>query len=431
MVRLKYIAIFLPFMFLTGCASRAWLFRWEGPNQNEVTSFLLSDPKFTKNYTIGFLEFDEQGDIKRPILRGVEIDPFAVILADLKRTAEAKKVLLITYIHGWNNSTRSQDVTKFRLFLEHLAHTDRLKDYRVYGIYCAWRGDVLPVSLGRARANPLLSIVSIPSFWSREAAARRVGGVACTDALLRLAQASYQHSGSKVIFVGHSLGALVLEQAMAQATLSRTVASDGETRSIRPPADLIVLLNQASPSLTAKTLIDSFARSKNEGTIKTAKPLFLSVTSIADSVTSIAYPLARLPGHTWNSGRKYDVDPSARILEVPQEYFLRQTPGHAVWLRSHTISEANVGYYNVKSSEQVIEANLDGGLVGTLPKWSFEGERNRWIVARVQENAGLPVYNTGPYWIVEAPGAFMANHGDVWNVNVQGFIAAVIARSRP
>jgi hypothetical protein len=423
--------LLLLVMLLTGCASRAWLFRWEGPNQNEVTSFLLSDPRFTDNYTIGFLEFDEEGDIKRPNLRGVEIDPFSTILSDLKRTSGTNKVLLVAYIHGWNNSTRSGDVSHFRTFLRTLARTERLKDYRVYGIYCAWRGDVLPVSLGQIRGSPLFSLATIPSFWSREAAARRVGGVACTDALLRMASASYHHSGSKVIFIGHSFGALVLEQAMAQATLSRMLSPERDGKEIRPPADLIVLLNQASPSLTAKTLIDSFARSKNEGTINTPKPLFVSVTSIADTATGIAYPLARLPGHAWASGRKYDVDPSARTMEVPQEYFLRQTPGHAMWLTSHTIAEADFTAGHSRPFPSSIEANLDAPLVARPGELLFEGEGGRrWILSRVQEISGMRPYNVGPYWIVQAPRSFMANHGDVWNSNVQGLIAAVMARNQ-
>jgi hypothetical protein len=428
----RYAVLLLHIVLLTGCASRAWLFRWERPNQDAKTSFLLSDPKFTDNYTIGFLEFDEEGDIKRPTLRGVEIDPFAEILADLKRTARSSKVLLVTYIHGWNNSTRSGDVTQFRVFLSTLAQTGRLNGYRVYGIYCAWRGDVLPVSLGRIRGNPLISLASIPSFWSREAAARRVGGVACTDALLRLAQASYRHSGSKVIFVGHSLGALILEQALAQATLSRILSSEPNGKGIRPPADLIVLLNQASPSLTAKILIDSFARSSNEGTLTTRRPLIVSVTSAADHITGMAYPLARLPGHAWASGRRYDVDrdPNA-TKQVSQEYFLRQTPGHAMWLRSHSITEERASNPPSVSPQAAIEANLSQPPVASRSSWSFYGDGGRrWVVSRVQENNGLTPYNVGQYWIVQAPRSFMANHGDVWNANVQGFITAVMAQNQ-
>lgn len=433
MRRVRHVILLLQVILLTGCASRAWLFRWEAPNQDQVGSYLLTEnPEGTQNYTIGFIEFDEQGDIKRSGPGGQDVDPFDRILTDLRRTARTRKVLLVTYIHGWQNSTRSGDVNHFRQFLKGLADTQRLADYRVYGIYCAWRGDVLPVSLARVRGNFLFSLVTLPSFWPREAAARRVGGPACTDALLRLAAASREQPSSKVIFVGHSFGALVLEQAMAQATLSRLISSNVERDPIHLPADLVVLLNQASPSLTAKILIDSFNQSKNERTYTSTKPLFVSITSKADSATGVAYPIARIPATAWASGRKYDVDPRKGVeKKVQQEYFLRRTPGHAEWLRSHKITEADSTVADPHPFSNAIEANLDRPVVSQSGEWFFQGELGRhWTLSRVHENKGLPPYNVGPYWIVQAPGEFIANHGDVWNSNVQGLIAAIIARNQ-
>src|SRR4051794_37146308 len=101
--------------------------------------------------------------------------------------------------------------------------------------------------------------------------------------------------------MGHSFGALMLEQSLGQAMTGGLTMDwwqkDGESKE-RPtglPFDLVLFVNSAAPSIYAKEMRD-FLKAYRSGlgivhSTEQDVPVIVSVTSTADWATGIVHPI--------------------------------------------------------------------------------------------------------------------------------------------
>src|SRR5712691_5588008 len=216
-------------------------------------------------FDLSYIEFDEKGDYWDRRQLGWTVQ-------EIKRAARTNDLVLVVYVHGWQNDAsalRGHDVGKLHCLLEHLSDADGGK-HRFFGVYVGWRGKSVPGGDGVFPDRSIPDQISkaiffVPhelSFFGRKNAATRVAGLPVTEAIFQSVAAARngtQVSGhrSRTILVGHSFGALVLEKAMAQAVAAKVISEGGMFIS---PADFVVLLNSAGESIYAKEMTDMFRR---------------------------------------------------------------------------------------------------------------------------------------------------------------------------
>jgi len=170
--------------------------------------------------SIATLEFDDVGE---------PLDAHAVddIRKEIQSQPEGtrKPILAVFFVHGWLNSACSHNYKDFQEAIKWVASAET--SFKVAGVYVAWNGS----SLRGVPNIPLVkSVADYSTFWSRKRAAVRVAGVPATGAILQLIDAiresdrmqrSSGKTTSKIILIGHSFGARIVEFALAQAFVAK------------------------------------------------------------------------------------------------------------------------------------------------------------------------------------------------------------------
>lgn len=361
--------------------------------------------------SLAHVEIDDQGEMVSHVqLKSV---------TDRIRAASTEPILLIVYIHGWNRNSSAHrysgggDLIEFRKILREIGAARPQR--KVMGVFVSWRGRSLtPFPVG-------------VDYFHRQAAARRVGGVAGTEILHALgATARAANSRSRVLMLGHSMGGAILENAFSGAIAAKIATAHAEGRKVRRrdfPADLIVTINSAESAIQARQLIATF---KNHDLQEIeGGPLLVSLTSRDDLATGIAFPLGNFLGrwvpplnffNTSVAGiyRKATPDDA---LQGTQAAAHRTTVGHFQPLFSHCFQKISEEKRDLRSlfADNRQARRGDGFLVhGAQASYLFD-------------RPDTPYYNDTPYWIVPVPGAIMKNHEDIWNESFVGMLAALMS----
>jgi hypothetical protein len=331
---------------------------------------------------------------------------------------QSGEVVVVVFTHGWKNNASADNEQKknlhdFKVVMERLWAEDgenqaqlsqtpgaarvttRPRSY--IGVYLGWRG--------QAVAGDVFA-----TFWNRRDAAQRVGSSDFAETLYRIMQTAKENSPqSRVILVGHSFGARVLEAALTNSFVSLLVpkpGTAGPVGSLLPwaPADLIIYVNAATDSFRTKQMIDLMKRTQfgiSRGMIENG-PLFLSVTSTGDDATKVAFPLGQEFSALQKSFRaKYD----SAIPEPPnQKTFFVKTPGHIPYLVSHVVRPV---MEPCTSQPELFRFSINGQCFEMTPV------ENRW--------------NDSPFWVVTVPPAIIKNHGDIFNASFTTMIIDLLA----
>jgi hypothetical protein len=164
-----------------------------------------------------------------------------------ERTRAQRPLLVLTYTHGWHHGADTGgggDFQRFRELIRQL-RGDSTKwgggVPEIVPIYLAWRGSSLPIP-----------VVKFATFWSRKAAAERVGRGEYAALIAEVAERRlrWQMQDSiapmsppaLVVHTGHSFGGA----ALLSATLPLLASSIAAQSEFQPqPADLVVALNPA------------------------------------------------------------------------------------------------------------------------------------------------------------------------------------------
>jgi pimeloyl-ACP methyl ester carboxylesterase len=399
-------------------------------------------------FDLSYIEFDEKGDFWDRRQLGWTVN-------EIQNAAKTDDVVLVVYVHGWQNDASplaGHDVSKFHCLLEHLAEADACR-HRFFGVYVAWRGKSVPGGDSWFPNNSPFDLLSralffVPhelSLWGRKNVATHTAGLPTTEAIFQSVEATrhwtqqYGHK-STTILIGHSFGALLLDKALSQA-LAAKVISENESggSSFQAPAELVILLNSAAESIYAKEMIDMLRRRapylrSGPQEISAQHPLIVSITSKADWATKILFPIGTNISNALGLFRKYEWD--TRFGEsshgVSQREYFINTPGHNRHLISHEaapVSGTPVDpVYEEKDlcAPELLEAfswNLKHPGVGPNGEIQFKTGVSSSHEVEWQVNPVIPEQLQTPYWIIEVPHEIIRDHSDIFNENAIALMA--------
>jgi Alpha/beta hydrolase family len=286
------------------------------------------------NYYLAVIEFDDQGWFQDRCQRDV-LEQFL----DQKANQD---LLIVVFIHGWKHNAQPHD-TNLNQFCEVLNAVCRSEGHRrnreVLGVYLSWRG--LSLSGNDFWMNA--------SFWTRKKAATKValGCVREILARLRAFQTLRNQSndvegpdvGTRLIFVGHSFGGLILFTAVSEYLIESVILCicKSEKHIVRPFGDLVILINPAFEAARYLPLYSAVRRAKYP---VNQRPCFLAVTSTNDNATKLWFPLGRWFSTRLESVRRNALpwDDDGEIPADAQESAILHTMGHLPWLITHRLS---------------------------------------------------------------------------------------------
>jgi hypothetical protein len=352
-------------------------------------------------YQIAFIEFGEQGSYQDTS----QLKNATDLVRDVDRP------LVVTYVHGWQNNARSDDVDRFEGLLARLsgAHAIRAAGFNVVGVYLGWRGKLSPV--------PVLKELS---FFNRKAAAQRIASnFDCYDAIAAISEASRKyHSGhgQYTILLGHSFGGLIVERSVAHAINAEIHGHVDTDRSL--PADLIIVVNPASDSILARQMIAALYSRRTEST----RPFFVSITSTADDATGVAFPLGTNLAATTKAFNKVLAPGPSKLMESERKFYT-STPGHNETLINHITVKLpkTISSHGVPALETNLEHNLSADVFALD---GLNGMLELWQIKRVGD---VDV----PYWDVKVDPSIIKNHGDLWNERAEAMMAAIFRMTNP
>ena len=369
-----------------------------------------------EDYSLAFIEFDDQGEPWAPS----QLERTIQLIEDANR--DGKRSVVVLFVHGWQNDAskredrkKENNVEGFKRLLQTSIDVIRREgawddNTSLIGVYLAWRGRSSTV-------KPLKPL----TFYSRRGAGQRVAGLATTEAILRVMSAAKKNPESSGIVIGHSFGGMIVERALMQALLNYTVT---EQESIKPLADLVILVNPASQSMNAKSMLSIFERNRlkffrvDEQGNRRESPLIVSATSTGDSATGSLYPMALgIKGWT-KSFRKYQ--PSDCSIGASQKQFYKKTAGHNTVLHSHVVTAQPLDEEIDPTQPYEVDTSIDPET--GAKRYSFVGGDHRFTIERPPW-----AQNTTPYWIMSVPPELIRDHSDIFTVNTIQLIRALLS----
>jgi hypothetical protein len=378
-------------------------------------------------FKIGFVEFGDDG---KRLQRDKQVRVVIDTVRDARKlnkqtgavTGDTIGGLTVIYAHGWKNNAMSRegyrkDVEKFRDFLRGLAQevkpTEGTPALPVMGVYLGWHGKSVDIDSG---------FLNWWTLWPRYFAAGRVGSEEMQRTIAQAIQAGVagrkqltEEKRPRVILIGHSLGARVLEGALQQvqgAEIEEEASQSDPKRGlilgqctnlqkgldVKSVVDLTLLVNEATKSRRVReatkacylepkgnAMVRHPASSKENcpPNSKEARcqpyPIFVHIASSADWATRFLAPVA----------------------------LLGRTAPHTSRLWTHRVNDIA----KVPPSESE-----------TIFKFQTQEENPRtYAVTRLDPKAAR-----NPVWVMRVDGHIVKNHGDIWNESFQNMIKGLM-----
>jgi hypothetical protein len=306
------------------------------------------------------------------------------------------------------------------------------------------------------------------SYWSRKNAAEdKVSGLSLVRTMFTCAHTAKRFNTStttnRVFLMGHSMGALMLEQSFAPATLPRLTEewpwNDEDQTTMAEanplPFDLVLLVNSASPSIYAKQYFgymvahrQALIRARTTGA---DAPIVISLTTKADTATGKVHPIGNALARFYPS-LKHDYDGDDFILDrasgtnaikIPQHYYYRKTPGHNPLLVNHWIVPARQERAPATDTT-IFQQNMQSGKSGDPADFTFftsprrpKGKPREWEITTTPHPADWSTYKghrpvaatpkaaRSGYWIVRCEKEIMSGHNDIWSQQAMETYAAL------
>lgn len=408
-------------LLLAGCAANQAYHLGEAPTETAVTAAATGAAKDI--YRLGFIEFDEQGDFW-------DRDQLHKTVEAIRYTG--RPILLVTYIHGWQNNSNprdADDVEQFRGLLARLTADQTVQNsgLQVFGVYLGWRGRVVH------KVNPVVDAVTWigkqTSFYSRKNAATRISSsTPITEAIFTLIRTARRDTPgiSRCVVIGHSFGALVLEKALAQALVGTLLYEEpfvpgvekSSTNRVFQPADLILLVNSAAESIYSKELIDMY----HDTTPLLGAPHVIMISSDADQATGVIFPfgtkLSNAPKLFSGSFRRYHEGDR----DTSQFNYFTQTPGHNDLLQSHRLVQVAKGTSKLEADP--FDLNLKNRAGSYENVTLYTGTPNDWTQWRI-ERIKRPGRNETNYWVLHVPKQIIPGHGPIFEGESRDLMAAL------
>ena len=394
-------------------------------------------------FKAGFIEFDEDGKALDP----TQLQKVLKLIEFEKGRIPGGKVITLLYVHGWKNNAdevqpgeKAKDVEKFKTAMTELGYRSREaapdSPVPVIGVYMGWRGKSL--------MGP--DWFTFVSYWPRRNTANRVGDgpnfADSVNAVINTSNGSVAGDSSRVVLVGHSFGARVLEHAVEtdKIKLYEEPAKGGAT--VSPRVDLVLYVNSANDARLSMRRVDLLQKSgltvrrsdfdqaacatNPQGPACGEYPLLVAITSRGDSATKYLLPVANTLNQ--DKGVKDPPVPNAELEyldEVPSVgKFKKVAAGHFPFLQSHIVEEVScpaTGQPVCAAGDQKCFAFRGRGDCPACYKASLRPSRT------VEgKPAPLTAFNQTPFWIMDTDSRIVKDHGDIWNLNFVEMLGALI-----
>jgi len=298
----RFLGILFSVIFLPACMGNSFYHPTFKPctvenNANSCKTNSIqayTSPDGSENYTLGFVEFDDQGQL-------FDRNQLDSLTEALYSDVNSKDLLLIVFVHGWRHNSEESDenLAEFKKILKGtssletaVSKSDNRNARKVVGVYLGWRG--LSVNA------PGLTFFT---FWDRKNTAHKVGHSGVIEVLSKLEMIKnvrnqkLRDPGSpaptQLVVIGHSFGGAVLYSALSQVLMDRFIHPDqnvGVDGDVAGFGDLVVLVNPAFEALQFSTL----RQMSNKRTyFNTQLPVLAVMTSEADTATGFWFPFGR------------------------------------------------------------------------------------------------------------------------------------------
>jgi hypothetical protein len=350
-------------------------------------------------------------------------------LAAIDASARQTNTIVVVYVHGWHHNAHPKDqnakdfAKSLTLLREKLGeapyrrsreHLTLDSNVNVIGVYIGWRGKSLP------------GILDYFTFWTRKAAAERVGRGDVREFLARLnhiyedrnapGTGTEQRPFMGLAGIGHSFGGQVLfqsvantlEQELINATAVQGVPEGTPARTTRLSGfgDVVVLLNPALEALQYERI---HSLSKNLTYARNQAPVLLVLSSATDSARRVFFPLGR---HLDSLFR-----PS---LSSAQRGLWTKALGEYEPHRTHTV--------DVLEPKQSQNPQFD-------PMWYVDKPCSivNFDLSDVPTIAGVRLQPTGthqqfnPFLVARADGKVVVKHSGIFEERLRGFLIDYIA----
>ncbi len=415
-------------LFLAGCSTNT-AYR---TNMNVCTptsktscassAMLYQSPKQADEYYLGFVEFDDQGQVR-------ERKQMQNVLNTFYNIAAKEDVLLVTFVHGWHHNAASDD-TNVKSFEKTLSAISRVESKnavddnriarKVLGLYIGWRGESVEIPY----VNDL-------TFWERKNTAQNVGLIGVTELLLKLEEIVNVKAGmettepkplnSRMIVIGHSFGGAVVFSALQQVLSDRFIDSRRNktySSDAQGFGDLVILVNPAFEAMRYATLYD-ISQQDCRNYFPSQLPKLVILTSEHDMATKTAFPMGRFFSTLFETHgtlqRHYCKDGHPVAMNIKEGEADRTAIGHFKPYQTH-ILEVVPDYKPTKTSElkTVWSAQQAGNSL------DFEGCRLTHL------NRTHPL---NPYLNIKVDAELISDHNDIWGDEIVGFLRDLIAIS--
>lgn len=262
----------------------------EGVSAAPVVSNMPSETVYR-----GVIEFDDQGQLWSRDSTKATIDA-------VWDAAETEPVAIVVFAHGWHHNATADDdnLVDFDNTLLCIAQVERTFREsgggstlrKTVGIYVGWRG----------RSSK--GFLDYATFWTRKAAAERVGERGVAEILYRLSAIRNANEDNRFVVLGHSFGGGVIYSATVHA-VSAELEEIAELANMERPrpartnetrvfADMVVVLNSAFEAQRFEALRSRTEELFSRKDYNVARsPLFVSITSSDDAATRYVFKAGR------------------------------------------------------------------------------------------------------------------------------------------
>jgi pimeloyl-ACP methyl ester carboxylesterase len=403
-------------------------------------------------------------------------------IAEARRQAGKDQLVVLTFIHGNRNDASdiySDNFQHFQPLIDCLnvgqagyhatsyskpvdcTGIDTPKHVRYVGIYIGWRG----------RTNK-------PGIDLRQYSAMKLGKkpdiVNVLYALRNAAKDSPTRNPARFVVVGHSFGALILEQAEIQifykaydpkdpnhvTNIGSCTTTAGPAQGYKPFTDLVVTLNASVNAVPAKHLIE-FMESQSKQFCHSDKlapdldrPLLIAIHADSDRFTGKTGSYLRYiypsPGG-FHPGR-FTLRPASE--KAPHSYtVVHSSPANLTYFDSLCYVDKGNDYPNSRTGNQlcdqvaaISDRDPSHGLAFTLSKPLTSPLGHLYVRhdynckaasgndkndprptcgagPMADANLNLLTWNRSPYWLLNVPDTVISGHDDFWTPTLIGLLS--------
>ena len=381
-------------------------------------------PNTDKEFHLGFIEYDDQGQLRdREQMRKV-LDTYSTITG-------TEDAVIVAFVHGWQHTAAPGDsnVESFKQLLAGISHNetvasqqDKRATRKILGTYIGWRGD-----------SSVIPILKYTTFWSRKYTAMEVGELGVTEVLLKLAKIVNLKAGiamseskppnSRMAILGHSFGGQVVYTALQQVFADRMIDTRGDKifqKNYKYFANMVILINPAFEALRVSTLFD-MSQEDCRDYPKGNPPSLVMLTSEADKITRYIFPyvgrnFVYFESHQDLNRNICTKDGVAKIT-INEFEADRTTIGHFEPYQTHKLAPLQ--------DENIRKSDFD-----------FRGLKKAWvgqIFGSRLDFEGVKLTHLGrthplnPYLNIYVDGSLIKNHNDIWGKEIMGFLRDMIS----